>query len=92
MWPSSHKDGSCYCFYHVMFEAVDAVGVVKFYQADLLLDDVTQGMWLTEFHVFQDNTGYPSRLYHYLGTFLTLHFRSPACCFDLIYDGIIFLS
>ncbi|KAK9901874.1 hypothetical protein M0R45_001898 [Rubus argutus] len=69
MRPSSHKDGSCYCIYHVMFEAVDAVGVVKFYQADLLLDDVTQGIWLTEFHVFQDNTGYPSRLYHYLDNF-----------------------
>ncbi|KAK9941217.1 hypothetical protein M0R45_017835 [Rubus argutus] len=58
----------CSCMYELVLEAVDAAGVLNLYLAYVKIDDINEGMWLEEFHIFRDN-GYPSRLYHYLDNF-----------------------
>ena len=57
----------CECIYEIILEAVDAAGVVNIYLAYVQLNDMKErGMWLEQFHIFR-HTGFPSKLYHYLG-------------------------
>nr|XP_011461887.1 PREDICTED: uncharacterized protein LOC105350721 isoform X2 [Fragaria vesca subsp. vesca] len=57
------------CVYELILEAVDAAGVVNLYLAYVKMNDMKErGMWLKEIYIFHD-TGYPSRLYHYLDNF-----------------------
>nr|XP_011461886.1 PREDICTED: uncharacterized protein LOC105350721 isoform X1 [Fragaria vesca subsp. vesca] len=57
----------CECIYELILEAVDAAGVVNIYLAYVQLNDMKErGMWLEQFHIFR-HTGFPSKLYHYLG-------------------------
>lgn len=59
------------CVYELILEAVDAAGVVNLYLAYVKMNDMKErGMWLKEIYIFHD-TGYPSRLYHYLGNHCT---------------------
>ncbi|KAM5568977.1 hypothetical protein ABKV19_016480 [Rosa sericea] len=60
---------SCHCFYALILEAIDAAGVVKFYQACVRLHDLTEGLWLEEFYVFSDDGDKRMRLYHHLDNF-----------------------
>ncbi|PRQ22699.1 hypothetical protein RchiOBHm_Chr6g0253151 [Rosa chinensis] len=60
---------SCHCLYALILEAIDAAGVVKFYQACVRLHDLTEGLWLEEFLVFSDNGDERMRLYHHLDNF-----------------------
>lgn len=75
----------CSCMYELVLEAVDAAGVLNLYLAYVKIDDINEGMWLEEFHIFRDN-GYPSRLYHYLGNsiFISLFVHGAWCCIILI--------